>query len=193
MLPKHTKINTYAINLEVDKQPPYGPIYSPRPVELETLKTYIKIYLVNDFIHLLKSLADTPNLFDKKLDRSFQLCIDYQRLNNIIIKKWYPLLFVGKSLDCLGRAQQFTQLDPISAYHWIRIKENNQWKIAFQTKYNHFEYQIMFFNLTNILGSFEDYVNKILAKKLDIFVIVYLDDILIYTKNSGKSYVKAVW
>ena len=74
----------------------------------------------------------------------------------------------------------------------MRIKEGDKWKTAFQTRYGHFEYQVMPFGLTNAPGSFQGYVNKILAEKLDIFIIVYLDDILIYTKDPGKAHVEAV-
>ena len=74
----------------------------------------------------------------------------------------------------------------------MRIKEGDKWKTAFQTRYGHFGYQVMPFGLTNALGSFQGYVNKILAEKLDIFVIVYLDDILIYTEDPGKAHVEAV-
>ena len=191
-LPEHTKINTHAIDLEEGKQPPYGPIYSLGLMELETLKTYIEINLANGFIRPSKSPADAPILFDKKADGNLCLCIDYRGLNNITIKNRYPFPLVGESLDCLGRAKQFTYLDLTSAYHQMRIKEGDKWKTAFQTRYGHFEYQVIFFDLTNTPGSFQGYVNKILAKKLDIFVIVYLDDILIYTKDPGKAHVKAI-
>ena len=161
-------------------------------MELETLKTYIKTNLANGFICPLKSPADAPILFNKKPDGNFCLCVDYWGLNNITIKNWYPLLLVNKSLDHLGHAKQFTQLDPIDAYHKMRIKEDDEWKTAFRTWYGHFKYQLMPFGLTNAQESFQGYVNKILAKKLDIFVIVYLDDILIYIKNPGKAHVEAV-
>ena len=191
-LPEHTEINTHTIDLEESKQPSYGPIYSLGLVELETLKTYIETNLANGFIHPSKSPAGAPILFDKKSDRSLRLCVNYRGLNNITIKNRYPLLLVGESLDCLGRAKQFTQLDLTSAYHQMRIKEGDKWKTAFRTRYGHFEYQVMPFGLTNAPGSFQGYVNKILAEKLDIFVIVYLDDILIYTEDLGKAHVEAV-
>ena len=191
-LPKHTEINTHAIDLEEGEQPPYRPIYSLRLVELETLKTYIETNLANGFIRPSKSLAGAPMLFDKKPDGSFCLCVNYQGLNNITIKNRCPLPLVGESLDRLGRAKQFTQLDLTSAYHLMRIKEGDKWKTACQTQYGYFEYQVMPFGLINAPGSFQGYVNKILAEKLNIFVIVYLDDILIYTKDPGKVYVKAI-
>ena len=74
----------------------------------------------------------------------------------------------------------------------MRIRESNELKTAFKTQYSHFEYQVMPFGLSNALTSFQDYINKIWAKKLDVFVIVYLDDILIYTDNESQSYVEAV-
>ena len=191
-LPEHTEINTHAIDLEEGKQPPYGPIYSLGPVELETLKTYIKTNLANSFIRPSKAPASAPILFDKKPNGSLRLCVDYRGLNNITIKNRYPLPLVGESLDRLGRAKRFTQLDLTSAYHRMRIKEGDEWKTAFRTWYGHFEYQVMPFGLTNAPRSFQGYVNKILAEKLDIFVIVYLDDILIYIKDPGKAHIKAV-
>ena len=74
----------------------------------------------------------------------------------------------------------------------MKIKEGDEWKTAFRTCYGHFEYQIMPFRLTNALATFQGYINKILAEKLNVFVIVYLDDILIYIENKGKEYVEAI-
>ena len=79
-----------------------------------------------------------------------------------------------------------------SAYHRMRIKEGDEWKTAFRTRYGHFEYQVMPFRLSNAPASFQGYINKILAEKLDIFVIVYQDDILIYSKDLSQGYVEAV-
>ena len=140
VLSEHTEINMHTITLEKAKEPSYWPIYSLRPVELETLRTYIKINLTNGFFLPSKSPAGAPILFNKKPDRSFWLCINYRGLNNIAIKNRYPLLLFGKSLDCLGRAKQFTQLDLTSVYHQIRIKECDKWKTAFRTWYGYFEY-----------------------------------------------------
>ena len=126
-------MNEHAIELEEGKQPPFGPIYSLGPVELETLKTYIETNLANGFIRLSKSLAGAPILFDRKPDRSLRLCVDYQDLNNITIKNQYLLPLIGESLDQLGRAKRFTQLDLTNAYHWMRICEGDEWKTAFRT------------------------------------------------------------
>ena len=108
------------------------------------------------------------------------------------MKNRYPLPPIGELLDRLGRAKQFTQLDFTSAYHRIRICEGDEWKTAFRTQYGHFEYQVMPFGLTNALASFQVYINNMFTEKLDIFVIVYLDDILIYTKDDGNGHVAAI-
>ena len=161
-------------------------------MELETLKTYIETYLKTGFIWPSKSPAGAPILFDKKLDGSLRLCVDYRGLNNLTIKNRYPLPLIGEALDRLGRAKRFTQLDLTSAYHRMRIREGDEWKTAFRTRYGHFEYQVMPFGLSNAPTSFQGYINKILAKKLDVFVIVYLDDILIYTEDERQGHVEAV-
>ncbi len=139
-LPEHIRINDHAIELVDHWQLLYSPIYSLEPVELETLKAYIKNNLANDFIRPSKSLVGAPILFNKKPDGSLRLCVDYRGLNNLTIKNQYPLPLLKKSLDRLGRARRFTQLDLTNAYHQIRIREGDKWKTAFRTRYSHFEY-----------------------------------------------------
>lgn len=184
-LPKNTSINKYTIKTGDSKQLSYEPIYALSLVELETLKTYIKTYLKTGFISPSKSLAGVFILFDKKLNNNLRLCVNYQSLNNLTIKNRYPLPLIGELLDWLGYAKRFTQLDLISAYHQMRIREGDKWKTVFQPRYRYFEYQVISFGLSNVPTSFQGYINKILTKKLDIFVIVYLDNILIYTKDFG--------
>ena len=116
-LPENTSIKKYAIKLQDDKQPSYWPIYSLTPVELETLKAYIETYLKTGFFRPSKSPARAPILFDKKPDGNLCLCVDYWGLNNLTIKNRYPLPLIGESLDQLGRAKRFTQLDLTGAYY----------------------------------------------------------------------------
>ena len=125
-LPENTGMNEHAIELEEGKQPPFGPIYSLGLVELETLKTYIKTNLANGFIRPSKSPTGAPILFDRKPDGSLRLCVDYRGLNNITIKNRYPLPLIGESLDRLGRARRFTQLDLTNAYYRMRIREGDE-------------------------------------------------------------------
>ena len=116
-LPENIGINKYTIKLIEGKQPLYRPIYSLGPMELETLKAYIETHLTTGFIWPSKSPIGEPILFDKKLNRSLRLCVNYRGLNNFTIKNPYPLPLIGKSLNRLGCAKRFTQLDLSSAYH----------------------------------------------------------------------------
>ena len=100
---------------------------------------------------------------------------------------------MSESLDRLGRAKQFTQLDLTNAYHWMRICEGDKWKTAFRIRYGQFEYQVVPFGFSNAPAIFQGYVNQILAEKLDIFVIVYLDHILIYNEDPGQPYVETIY
>ena len=123
---ENTGINEHAIKLEEGKQPPFCSIYSLGPVELETLKTYIKTNLANGFIRPFKSPAGASIFLDRKPDGSLRLCVDYRGLNNITIKNRYPLPLIGESLDRLGRARRFTQLDLTNAYYRMRIREGDE-------------------------------------------------------------------
>ena len=122
----HTRLNNYAINLEKDKQSSFGPIYSLKPVKLETLKTYIKTNLANGFIWPFKFPTNALILFDQKPNKSLHLCMDYWGFNNITIKNKYPLPLIGKSLNQQGWTKKFTQLDLINAYYWMIIHEGNK-------------------------------------------------------------------
>ena len=108
------------------------------------------------------------------------------------IKNRYPLHLIYESLDRLAYAKRFTQPDLTSAYHQMRIREGDEWKTAFRTRYGHFKYQIMPFGLSNAPASFQGYNKKILAKKLDIFVIVYLNNILVYIEDPSQPHVDAL-
>ena len=189
---ERTNINEHAIKLEEGKQPPYKPIYSLGLVELETFKTYIKTNLANNFINTLKSLANALILFVRKPNASLCLYVNYPRLNNLMIKNWYLLPLIGEFLDWLDQAKQFIPLDFTNVYHCIRIKEGDKWKTAFRTRYGNFKYQVMLIGLSKAPVSFQGYINRILVKKLDIFVIVYLDDIFIYTKDLSQAHVNVI-
>ena len=191
-LPENTRMNEHTIELKEGKQLLFEPIYSLGPVELETLKTYIETNLANGFIWHSKSPVGALIFFDRKPSRNLRFCVDYWGFNNITIKNQCLLPLIGESLDWLGWAKRFTQLDLINAYHWMKICEGDKWKTAFKTWYGHFEYQVILFGLSNVLAIFQGYINKILTEKLDIFVIVYLDNILIYIKDPGQSHVETV-
>ena len=162
-------------------------------MELKTLKAYIETNLVNSFIRLSKSPASSLILFDRKSDNSLFLCADYQGFNYLTIKNRYPLPLIKESLNRLGRDRWFIQLDLINTYHQRRICKSDEKNTVFRTRYGYFKYQVMSFGLMNTLTSFHGYISMIFAEKFDMFVIVYLDYIFIYTNDDGNGYVKAIW
>ena len=112
-----------------------------------------------------------------------QLCVDYRGLNKVTIKNRYPIPLVGEMLDRLSKAKVFTKLDLRDAYHRLRIKEGDEWKTAFKTRYGHYEYLVMPFGLANAPATFQSYIHRALGGLLDRTCVVYLDDILIYSEN----------
>lgn len=132
-LSKLSDIKEYLIDLEPGKQLPFRPIYSLWPIELETVKSYIKVNLANGFIQPSKSPARAPILFDWKPNGGFRLCVDYCGFNNLTIKNQYPLPLISKFFNWLGHAKCFIQFDLTSVYYWIRIKKDEKWKTALQT------------------------------------------------------------
>ena len=122
-------------------------------------------------------------LFVKKKDGSLQLCIDYRGLNKISKKDRYPLPLISNLLDSPSQAKVYTKIDLRHAYHLVRIVKGDEWKTAFQTCYSSYEWQVMPFSLTNAPAAFQRFVNSVFADMLDVCVVVYLDDILIYSDN----------
>lgn len=182
ILPEHRPYDC-SIDLKEGTQPPFGPIYSLSQDELAELKTYIDENLAKNFIRHSKSPAGAPILFVKKKDGSLRMCVDYRGLNKITIKNRYPLPLISGLLDQLNQAKIYTKIDLRGAYNLVRIKEGDEWKTAFRTRYGHFEYNVMPFGLTNAPAAFQHLMNDVFREFLDNFVVCYLDDILIYSKN----------
>jgi hypothetical protein len=133
-----------------------------------------------------KGFLTAPILFAKKKDSSLRLCVDYRGLNKITRKNRYPLPLIGDLLDRLKEAKVFTKLDLRAGYNNIRIAEGHEWKTAFQTRYGSFEYMVVPFGMTNSPASFQHFMNDIFRDLADDFVVVYLDDILIFSKDPSK-------
>ena len=181
-LPSHRSYY-HQINLKPDTQPSFGPIYGLSEIELKALKTYIDENLLTSFIRTSSSPAAAPILFVKKKDGTLRLCVDYRGQSNITIKDSYPLPLISETLDRLKGAKIFTHLDLREAYHLIRIKEGDEWKTAFRTRYGLYEYSVMPFGLTNAPATFQRFINDTLREDLDEFCVAYLADILIYSNN----------
>ena len=182
-LPPHRGRLDHHIPLVEGAKPVYGPIYNLSETELQVLKNYVEEYLRKGFIRPSTSPFGSPVLFVKKANGDLRLCVDYRALNRVTVKNRYALPLISELLDRIKGAKYFTKLDLRDAFNQLRIAEGDEWKTAFRTRYGHFEYQVMPFGLTNAPASFQGYVNEALREYLDVFCVVYLDDILIYSSS----------
>lgn len=181
-LPPH-RPEDYDIPLIPGKQPPFTPLRGMSQDELKVLKKYLEENLAKGFIRLSNSPAAAPVLFVKKPSGGLRFCVDYRGLNDITIKNRYPLPLIKETLDRLSRAKYFTKLDVIAAFNRLRLKEGEEWKGAFQTRYGLYEYLVMPFGLHGAPAKFQGYINKTLQEYLDVFCSAYMDDVLIYSDN----------
>jgi hypothetical protein len=178
-----------------DFKPKWGPLYNLSEEEMTLLKEYLDSMLEKGFIRPSSSPCGAPVLFvPKPKGRGLRLCVDYRALNSVTRKDRYPLPLIDNLLERLKSARVYTALDLKGAYNLVRIKEGDEWKTAFRTRYGHYEYVVMPFGLTNAPATFQRLMNDIFKDYLDIFVVVYLDDILIFSENDEKheEHVKAV-
>jgi hypothetical protein len=173
----------HAIDLTPGAKVPYGPIYPLSQKELAELRKYIDENLKNGRIRESKSPAGAPILFVPKADGSLRLCVDYRGLNKVSVKNRYPLPLISEILDRLAGAKVFSKIDIQDAYYRIRIKEGDEWKTAFRTRYGHYEYTVMPFGLTNAPATFQNYIHTALHDILDTFAVAYLDDILVFSAD----------
>ena len=151
--------------------------------ELKTLQEFLDDHIATGFIRPSQSPHRAPVLFAKKKDGSLRLCVDFHRLNKITKRDHYPLPLIADLLDTLGKAQFYTKIDLQHAYHLVCIAEGNEWKTAFQTCYGSFKWLVMPFRLTNAPATFQRFMNDIFSNMVGVCVVIYLDDILIYSNN----------
>src|SRR5262249_20515846 len=157
--------------------------YRMAPAELAELKKQLQDLLEKGLIRPSVSPWVAPVLFVKKKDGSFRMCIDYRKLNQVTVKNRYPLPQIDDLFDQLGSAKVFSKIDLRSGYHQLRIKEEDIPKTAFRTWYGHYEFLIMSFDLTNAPAVFMDLMNRVFRPYLDQFVIVFIDDVLVYSPD----------
>ncbi|GAB2285939.1 hypothetical protein Dimus_039735 [Dionaea muscipula] len=183
-LPPHREVD-FSIDLLPGTTPISMPTYRFAPAELRELKTQLDDLLSKGFIRTSTSPWGAPALFAKKKDGSLRLCIDYRKLNRVTVKNKYPLPRIDDLFDQLRGARCFSKIDLRSGYHQLRIRDEDIPKTAFRTRYGHYEFVVMPFGLTNAPAAFMDLMNRIFRQYLDWFVVVFVDDILVYSSSEA--------
>ncbi|GKC99775.1 putative reverse transcriptase domain-containing protein, partial [Tanacetum coccineum] len=181
-LPPARKVE-FQINLVPGAAPVAQTPYRLAPAEMQELSAQLQELFDKGFIRPNSSPWGAPVLFVKKKDGSFRMCIDYRELNKLTVKNRYPLPRIDDLFDQLQGSRVYSKIDLRSGYHQLRVREEDIPKIAFKTRYGHYEFQVMPFGLTNAHAVFMDLMNRVCKPYLDRFVIVFIDDILIYSKS----------
>ena len=181
-LPPHQP-QDHEIVLKPGTEPKKFGIYPLNQKQRDALHDYINDCLAKGWIRESKSPAGYPVFYVPKPDGSLRLCVDFRQLNEITVKNAYTLPLIQELRDRLQGAKYFTKFDIPAAFHRIRIKEGDEWKTAFRTHLGHYEYLVMPFGLTNAPATFQAYINNVLREYIDVFVCVYIDDILIYSRT----------
>jgi len=181
-LPEHTKYY-HRIDLVPDAKLPEGPIYHLSKKELDALWDYIKEMEDYGKIKRSSSPIRAPILFVPKPDGTLWLCVDYQGLNKITINNKYLLPLMSKLRSRLSKATIFTKLDLKNGYYIIRMVEGEEWKTTFKSRYGLYEYTVMPFGLCDTPSMFQSMINNVFRYILDVGVIAYMDDILIYAET----------
>jgi hypothetical protein len=183
------------VEFVIELKPGTAPIsrrsYGMPPNELAELKTQLQDLLEKGFIRPSSSPWGCLAIFVKKKDQTLRMCVDYRSLNEVTIKNKYLLPWIDLLFDQLTRSFVFSKIDLRSGYHQIRIRPEDIPKTAFTTRYGLFEYLVMSFGLTNAPAHFTYLMNSVFMPELDKFVVFFIDDILIYSKN--EEHAKHLW
>ncbi|GJY15284.1 putative reverse transcriptase domain-containing protein [Tanacetum coccineum] len=175
------------VEFQIDLVPGAAPVarapYRLALSEMQELSAQLQELSDKGFIRPSSSPWGAPVLFVKKKDGSFRMCIDYRELNKLTVKNRYPLPRIDDLFDQLQGSSVYSKIDLRSGYHQLRVRDEDIPKTAFRTRYGHYEFQVMPFGLTNAPAVFMDLMNRVCKPFLDKFVIVFIDDILIYSRN----------
>ena len=173
----------FSIELEPGTAPISRRSYRMAPRELAEMKKQLKELMDKGFIRPSSSPWGCMAIFVKKKDGTLRMCVDYRPLNAVTVKNKYPLPRIETLFDQLAGAKVFSKIDLRSGYHQIKIRPQDIPKTAFSTRYGLYEYLVMSFGLTNAPAFFMYLMNSVFMPELDKFVVVFIDDILIYSKN----------
>ncbi|GJY20862.1 putative reverse transcriptase domain-containing protein [Tanacetum coccineum] len=178
---------TRQVEFQIDLIPGAAPVarapYRLAPSEMKELSDQLQELSDKGFIRPSSSPWGALVLFVKKNDGSFRMCIDYRELNKLTVKNRYPLPRIDGLFNQLQGLSVYSKIDLRSGYHQLRVREEDITKTAFRTRYGHYEFQVMMFGFTNAPAVFMDLINWVCKPYLDKFVIVFIDDILIYSKS----------
>jgi hypothetical protein len=184
-MPPERKV-VHDIPLHPDSAAQFRGIFRLSQLELQELRKQLDQLLRDGKISPSTSPYGAPVLFVKKKDGGLRMCIDYRALNSQTIKNRYALPRIDDLLDQLYGAKRFSKIDLTSGYWQIAIAAADRYKTAFRTRYGHYEFNVMPFGLTNAPATFQSLMNDIFRDMLDIFVVVYLDDILVYSRLGNR-------
>ena len=173
----------HSIEVQPGSEPTYRTPYRLRPAEQDELEEQVRDLLAQGFIRPSQSPYGAPVLFVPKKDGRWRMCIDYRALNRQTIKDRYPLPRIDTLMDRLGKAKIFTKLDLASGYHQIAMEDDSIYKTAFTTSLGQWEFMVMPFGLCNAPATFQRLMNKVFAAEVNDFILVYLDDILIFSNS----------
>ena len=175
------------VDLSIEIVPGIAPVsrapYRMAPVELKELKVQLQELLDKGFVRPSVSPWGAPVLFVKNKDGTLRICIDYRQINKVTVNNKYPLLRIKYLFDQLKGAGIFSKIDLRSGYYQLSVKEVDVSKTAFRTRYGHYEFLVMPFELTNAPVAFMDLMNRVFRPYVDQFVVVLIDDILLYFKD----------
>jgi transposase InsO family protein len=174
----------HSIPTEIGAPPPFRPLYRLSPAETEEVRKTLSELLQRGYIEPSSSPYGAPVLFVSKKDGSLRMVQDYRFLNKITIKNRYPLPRIDDLLDKIGGSTHFSSIDLRSGYHQIRITDEDVPKTAFRTPFGHYQFKVLSFGLTNAPATFQRVMNDVFSQFVGNFMVVYLDDILIYSKSA---------